>query len=143
MPAFLRIARMRQHDPQCRVEDFITGRGGVTDDEAARLARTSLPRQVHPPHHGELDQVRAAQPWIQLVPNGPGFSSPRNPFPILRGNVAPPAPQISGPLPRRADETAYASYALRRRWAPDQCDCAVSSISVLDATGSSAASASI
>jgi ribulose-5-phosphate 4-epimerase/fuculose-1-phosphate aldolase len=44
---------------------------------------------------------------------------------------------------RRKDETTYASYALRSRRAPDQCDSAVSSISVLDAAGSSAASASI
>ncbi len=66
----------------------------------------------------------------------------RNPFPSS-GNVTPPAPQISGPSPRRKDETTYASYPLRSSRAPDQCDSAVSSISVLDAAGSSAASASI
>ena len=81
-----------------------------------------------------------AQDFIR--PNGPG-SRPAQPFPHPQGNVAPPAPQISGPSPRREDETTYARYALRRRRAPDQCDSAVSRISVLDAAGSSAASASI
>jgi hypothetical protein len=76
-----------------------------------------------------------------IRPNGPG-SRPAQPFPHPQGDVAPPAPQISGPSPRE-DETTYACYALRSRRAPDQCDSAVSSISVLDATGSSAASASI
>jgi hypothetical protein len=38
---------MRDEEFQGRVEDFVTGRGGITDDDAARLTRLALNGQVH------------------------------------------------------------------------------------------------
>jgi len=55
-----------EDDLQRRVQDRITGRGRVTDDEAPRLARVLLTGQVHLVPQSELDQVRAAQPGIDL-----------------------------------------------------------------------------
>jgi hypothetical protein len=55
----------------------------------AAVVGVSWPTPLHA-HAGEGADVGPMQDFIG--PNGPGFSSPRNPFPLLRGNVAPPAP---------------------------------------------------
>jgi len=53
-------------DRQGRVQDFVAGRGGVTDDDPARLARVSVTGQAHLAQQGEFDKVRPAQHDIDL-----------------------------------------------------------------------------
>jgi len=60
------LALMRDDDLQGRVEHGIADRGRVTDDDAPRLALIHLAGEVYLVHQGELKQVRAAQPGVDL-----------------------------------------------------------------------------
>ena len=53
---------------QCGMEvsELFPNVGECADDDAAPLAHFPLARQIHLVHHGQLDQVRAAQPGIDL-----------------------------------------------------------------------------
>src|SRR5262245_2270201 len=72
------LAPVGDDDPQSRVQDRVTYRGRVTDDDAPRLAPVLLTCQAHLVPQGELDQVRAPSPastWAAGADNRPLASS--------------------------------------------------------------------
>ncbi len=85
----------------------------------------------------------SADPTVPADPAASLASSGHEKSGVLAARLSGERPLQKAATATTGDKATCVIYAVAWRWAPDQCDSAVSSMSALDAAGSSDASESI